>query len=117
VVAAAVPGFIKRRLVRFLEGRRDEDIFPTLYRLNTIRRIREAADACGFEAESIRTNASSGGFYALGPVAWLECVWRKLVSVIGRGAWDAGLIVTLRRPASPRTVGTPATTVARIQAA
>ncbi|HKE21982.1 MAG TPA: methyltransferase domain-containing protein [Bryobacteraceae bacterium] len=116
-VASAVPDFVKRPLVRFLEGRREEDIFPTLYRLNTIPRIREVAEACGFEAESIRTNVSTGGLYALGPIAWLECVWLKVISVIGRGAWDAGLIVTLRRPAAPQTAGVPAAGVERVQAA
>lgn len=113
-LASRVPDRLKRFLVRFLERRHDEDIFPTLYRLNTVDRIREAAESAGFEAESIRTHVSAGQFFVLGPVQWLECLWLKLLSVIGHGEWDAGLIVTLRRPAAERVEGAPQVAAAAV---
>jgi ubiquinone/menaquinone biosynthesis C-methylase UbiE len=97
-LASVVPDFIKHRLVWLLEGRREADIFPTLYRLNTIRSIRQAAERSGLEPESISTHVSAGEFYTLGPVGWVECIWLKLISAISRGRCDAALIVVLRRP-------------------
>jgi len=100
-LASLIPDSVKRRAIWFLEGREGKDIFPTLYRLNTTGRIRQVAEECGLEVESIRAHVSGGEFYVLGPVAWAECLWLKLMSVIGRGRFDAGLVVTLRRPGTP----------------
>ena len=100
-LASLIPDSVKRRVIRFLEDREEKDIFPTLYRLNTMGRIRQVAGQCGLEVESIRAHVSAGEFYVLGPVAWAECLWLKLMSVVGRGTFDAGLVVTLRRPGIP----------------
>ena len=104
-LASIVPDFLKRRVVWLLEGRREEDIFPTLYRLNTLRHIRRAAAEAGLEPECIRTHVSAGEFYTLGPVAWIECLWLSLISAVGRGRFDAALIVILRRPAVAERAG------------
>lgn len=99
-LAALTPDFFKRRLVWLLEGRREEDVFPTRYRMNTIARIRAFARGCDLEVESAEIKVSAGEFYALGPVHWVECFWLKLLTVIGEGRFDQALIVTLRRPAA-----------------
>jgi ubiquinone/menaquinone biosynthesis C-methylase UbiE len=112
LLASLVPDAIKRRVVWILEHRREEDIFPTLYRFNTVRRIRKLAAASGFEVESLRPNVSSCWFTAFGPVAWIECLWLKLLSVVGRGTLDAGLVVVLRRPVARERVAAPKKTVA-----
>jgi len=98
-VAALTPDFLKRRIVRLLEGRRSADIFPAFYRLNTMRRICDAAESCGLEVESIRTTIAPE-FYALGPLGVLECFWLKLLSVAGNGRFDTALVATLRCPAA-----------------
>lgn len=107
-LAALTPDFLKRRIVWYLEGRHDQDIFPTHYRMNTMGRIHEVAGAAGLEVESIRTSVSAGEFYALGPLNWLECFWLKFLSVIGRGKLDQSLIVVLRRLAAAEAAAEPA---------
>lgn len=97
-VASLIPDFVKRRVIWLLEGRHEKDVFPTLYRFNTVRRIRQVARECGLEVEHLATHVSGGEFYVLGPVAWVECLWLKLVTVLGRGRFDAGLVVVLKRP-------------------
>ena len=106
-LASLAPDSLKRLAARWLEGRREEDVFPTLYRLNTVQAIRLAAGAFGFEAECISTNVSAGIFYTLGPLGWLECLWMKLITVMGRGDWDIGMIVSLRRPSKAKVAGVP----------
>jgi SAM-dependent methyltransferase len=105
LLASLAPEAVKQRAVWILEHRRAEDMFPTLYRFNTVRRIRNVSEANGFVVESLRTNVSGCWFNAFGPLAWVECLWLKLLSVLGRGRLDAGLVVILRRPADAQVAG------------
>lgn len=105
-LAALTPDFLKRRLVWWLEGRREEDIFPTVYRMNTVTQVREFAKGSGLEIESIEVKGSAGEFYTLGPLYWIECFWLKFLSVVGKGRFAQALIVTLRRPAAVHTAET-----------
>lgn len=97
-LAALTPDFLKRRLVRWLEDRHEEDIFPTVYRMNTVAQVRAFAQACGLEVERVLVKVSAGEFYTLGPFYWIECFWLKFLSTLGKGRFDQALIVTLRRP-------------------
>jgi SAM-dependent methyltransferase len=99
LLASLVPDAVKRRVVWLLERRRAADVFPTHYRLNTTKKVRSAAAACGFEIESLRTVGSVGSFGLMGPLGWLECVPLKLASTVAGGRLNSNLIVVLRRPA------------------
>jgi SAM-dependent methyltransferase len=96
--ASLVPDAFKQRIVWVLERRREEDVFPTHYRMNTGSKIRQLAAACGFEVESLRVIGSAGSFRMLGPLGWLECVPLKLAATVAGGRFNSGLIAILRRP-------------------
>lgn len=77
-IAAFVPSSIKRGLVWWLENRREEDVFPTHYRINSARDIRAAAEAAGFRIDRLQSWSSVGVLSAVPvlrtlelPVLWL----------------------------------------------
>jgi ubiquinone/menaquinone biosynthesis C-methylase UbiE len=96
-VSYFVPDALKHRIVWRLERRKAEDIFPTYYRLNTVRRIEAAAAQTGFVVESLRTVGSVGSFQTLGPVGVLEIFLLKFAAVVRSGRYDSNIICVLRR--------------------
>lgn len=98
-LASLCPQAIKNRIVRFLEYREPADVFPTYYRLNTVKRISRAARDCGFELERLSINGSSGSFGRLGPLGLLEIFLLKGIALFRGGRHQPNLVVVLRRPA------------------
>ena len=96
-LAWLVPSGLKRRIAWLLEHRAAEDVFPTFYRFNTEARIRRLAFESGFGVERLLVCGSVGWLLFLGPIGWLEVLWIKLNSVVGRGRLDSNLIGVLRR--------------------
>jgi SAM-dependent methyltransferase len=99
LIASVVPDAIKQRIVWMLERRNAADVFPTHYRMNTMKQVRALATACGFEVESLRVAGSVGSFGMMGPLGWLECIPLKLAASVAGGRWNSSLIASLRRPA------------------
>lgn len=99
LLASVVPDAVKRRIVWVLERRSAADVFPTHYRMNTVKQVRSLAEACGFEVESLRVAGSVGSFGMMGPLGWLECIPLKLVASVASGRWNSNLIASLRRSA------------------
>ena len=54
LVARLVPNRFHGRIVRFAEGRAEEDTFPTAYKTNTRRDVDRLAHASGLEVEEFR---------------------------------------------------------------
>ncbi len=75
VMARLVPGSIKDKLVHFLDGREEEDVFETHYKANTQKQIAELAQACGFEVVKMKMLVSDAVFAVIPPLAVLELVW------------------------------------------
>jgi SAM-dependent methyltransferase len=79
-LARAIPDRGKRLLVRLLEGRPEDDVFPTFYRVNTVARIHEVAAAAGLQVMEVRPVTSSAEFATILPLAFIELLWiRKLM--------------------------------------
>jgi ubiquinone/menaquinone biosynthesis C-methylase UbiE len=98
-LASLVPDRIKKSIVWLLERRHSEDVFPTHYRMNTVKEVRWLAETGGFELQTLRVVGSVGSFGFLGPLGWLECLVLKLAASVGGGRFNSNLIVALRRPA------------------
>jgi SAM-dependent methyltransferase len=96
-IASLLPQVIKNRAIRALEGREEQDVFPTYYRLNTARRVRRLAPACGFTIEKLNEVSSGGAFFRFGPIGWLECPVLKLREAAWGGKFNPNLIVVLRK--------------------
>jgi SAM-dependent methyltransferase len=79
MLARTVPDPIKRKLVRLLDGRPAEDVFPAFYRANTRARITGLARAVGFELEALKMVASDAVFEVIPALAALELLWLRLL--------------------------------------
>lgn len=71
-IASLTPDWIKTRVVWWLEGRGQSDIFPTFYRINSAAAVQEIATQTGYEVREIRMLNSSPETYMLGPLVALE---------------------------------------------
>lgn len=95
--ARLTPQGIKNKLIVLLEGRREEDVFPTQYRLNTIADIRSAAERTGFEIAELKSVNSAAITAVLGPVAVFELLYLRALESPRLENLRSNLIVTLRK--------------------
>lgn len=74
-----VPETIKPALIRFLEARREEDVFPTYYRANSRRALRGIAREAGFIEPEFVMVASSPVSIMIPPLVVPELVLIRLL--------------------------------------
>jgi ubiquinone/menaquinone biosynthesis C-methylase UbiE len=79
LLARLVPTPVKNRVIRLLEGRRSEDVFPTYYRANTRKALRAVADASSLDVVSARMVTTDAMFAVLPPVVAFELLWIRLL--------------------------------------
>lgn len=72
-------------------------MFPTYYRANSPSAIRKLADVTGLEVESIRLISSRAIFSLIPPLAAVELVWIRCLSVPRAGILRSNMIVSLRK--------------------
>jgi ubiquinone/menaquinone biosynthesis C-methylase UbiE len=67
-----IPKRLKLWLISFFEERKEEDVFPTVYALNTPEEIERVAKGAGFCIEKLKMVNTSAETVMLGPVVILE---------------------------------------------
>ena len=98
VFSRLVPEAIKNRLIWFLQRRKEEDVFPTFYRINTPADIQTLAAAAGFEVASLQMVASSPIFIMVPPLMVLELLLIRLIMTRAGWRYRSNIIAVLRRP-------------------
>jgi len=98
-LAAAIPESLKKRMIRILENRKDEDVFVTFYRMNTFDDIRRAAAANGFVVEQLRAVSTSAATGILGPLAIFELLYLKFIERPAHEERRSNLLVVLQKVA------------------
>lgn len=96
--AALMPQSLKNLLALVLEGRAEEDVFPTHYRMNTRMDITRLATDAGLEVEQIQSVSSSAITAMLGPLAIVELLYLRWIEQPGYEDWRSNLLVILRQP-------------------
>jgi ubiquinone/menaquinone biosynthesis C-methylase UbiE len=96
-----VPDPVKRKVIRALQEREEEDVFPTRYLANTPRRIEELARTAGFDVGRIRLIVSSPQFLAVPPLVLFELLWIRLLMTHAFRGFRTNIIAVLERPAAP----------------
>jgi SAM-dependent methyltransferase len=96
-VADKVPQTLKNRIVEFLENRKEEDIYPTHYRINTLPDVQRLAAASGFEVAQLRLTNSSAETVMLGPVVVLELLYMRLLELSGLARFRSNIVTVLRK--------------------
>lgn len=82
-------------LIRWLEGRPKEDVFPVQYKANTAARISKIARASGFKVRRIRMLVSSPVFAVVPPVMIAELLWLRLLMLKPFKKWRTNIIAEL----------------------
>jgi SAM-dependent methyltransferase len=98
LLARLVPEKLKARLIAFLENRKAEDVFPTLYRMNAPGRILELSREAGLSVSELNRIESSAQSVMLGPVVLIELLWIRLLRLSVLRNLRSNLIVVLRKP-------------------
>jgi SAM-dependent methyltransferase len=99
LMARLVPEGLKVRLINFLEDRKVEDVFPTLYRMNTPGRIVELSRSTSLRVVELNLVESSAQAVMLGPLAVFELIWIRLLRLSAFRNLRSNLIVVLQKPA------------------
>lgn len=103
LIASLMPNRLKKGIIRALEGRAEQDIFPTYYRMNTRRTITRLLSAAGMEIESLDTIECPPEFVRLGgPILDFE----KTITAALRSrfceSFRAVIVAVARKPKTAR---------------
>jgi SAM-dependent methyltransferase len=99
LMARIVPEGLKVRLINFFEDRKAEDVFPTLYRMNTPGRIVELSRSASLDVVELIRVESSAQAIMLGPLVVFELFWIRLLRLSAFRNLRSNLIVVLQKPA------------------
>jgi ubiquinone/menaquinone biosynthesis C-methylase UbiE len=99
ILGRIVPEFLKTRVIRFLQGREEHDVFPAYYRINSPARIAQLVRESGFEAREIRLIPSGAQFIKIPPLVFFELLWIRLTMTRRFEALRTNLIVRCVKPA------------------
>jgi len=97
-MASKMPQKLKNFLAAVLENRKEEDVFPTCYRMNTFAAIRNQARENHFaihELESVSTSAVTALF---APAAIVELLYMRMLEAPAMEGYRSNLIAVLRKP-------------------
>jgi SAM-dependent methyltransferase len=103
LMARLIPEPLKVRLVHFFEGRKEEDVFPTLYRMNTAVRVRKLSQRAGFQIAELIHVESSAQAVMLGPFVLFELVWIRFLRIPALRNLRSNLIVVLQKSAQKQS--------------
>ena len=97
--ASILPQSVKNFLAARLEGRKEEDVFPTCYRMNTFADARRCADAAGFRVHELQSVSTSAITALLGPVAIVELLYLRILESPHLAGFRSNLIAVLKKSA------------------
>jgi ubiquinone/menaquinone biosynthesis C-methylase UbiE len=98
LTARLLPQRLKVWLVYFLQGRKEADIFPAFYRLNSPATVKTLARESGLEVSEISLLESSAQTAMLGPLVILELLLIRALRWDSLSGLRTNLIVVLRKP-------------------
>jgi SAM-dependent methyltransferase len=93
-----VPARIKKALFSIFDGRPEEDVFETHYRMNTPADVRRFARGGGFEVEDVAMVSTGAAIATLGPAALPELLYIRWLRNSQRAEKRSNIISTLRKP-------------------
>ena len=100
VMARLIPDRFHARIVRAVEGRADDDTFPTVYRTNTAKDVRRLAASSGFVVESFEYLGQYPNYLMFnGALFFLGTCYERLIGRVDALRFLRGwILVTMRRP-------------------
>jgi ubiquinone/menaquinone biosynthesis C-methylase UbiE len=105
VIAALTPYKIHRFLVSKIFQVPEDDVFPTLYRANTVSAVRKAFRLAGMVPKEIRTINHYPAYLMFSPMLFrLGIFYERLTSLKPFGALRGSIICAFEKPAKPGMV-------------
>jgi ubiquinone/menaquinone biosynthesis C-methylase UbiE len=98
-IASRMPQTLKNFLAAVLEGRKEEDVFPTCYRMNTPAAIRRYAGQSGFSVQELQAVSTSAITALFGPVAIVELLYMRTLEAPWLAGLRSNLIAILKKSA------------------
>jgi len=98
LVARLIPEIVKNKAIHFLQDRGEEDIFPTYYRINSIKAIKDAAGLAGLELKKIKFIVSSPELVMMPPLVVMELVLIRILMLKLCRPFRTNIIALLRKP-------------------
>lgn len=99
-VSNSLPETFKKRLIWALERRKEEDVFPTHYRLNTAEQIQNLAAEAKLKVDEIKLVSSSAVTASFGPLAIPELLYIRTLQAEKNAGLRSNIIATLRKGAA-----------------
>jgi hypothetical protein len=99
LAARLIPNRFHARIVHALEGREEEDTFPTAYKTNTRGDVARLASAAGLHVESFEYLSQYPNYLMFnGVVFFIGTCFEKIISRVEQLRWLRGwILVTLRK--------------------
>ena len=79
IMARVIPERIKAKIIYILQGRKEEDVFPAFYRINTSKNIKTFAKLAGLKVKSIKMICSAAQFVIFPLIVSVELIYIKLL--------------------------------------
>jgi len=98
LVSRSVPDAVKRVMIRVLDSRSSEDVFPTHYRANTRARLAKVARDAGLALADVRMVATDALFAVVPPLAAAELFVIRLLMTSRMKGYRTNIIAALRKP-------------------
>jgi len=96
-LASLMPQWMKNKLVPILEGRSDQDVFPTAYKINTVPQIERMAAQYGFRVIEIKMVNSTAISAMLFPLAVFELLLIRLLETRFLQRYRTNMIAVLQK--------------------
>jgi SAM-dependent methyltransferase len=113
-LAARIPKKPKNWLVGFFEDRREEDIYPAVYKLNTVSTIAASGARAGFHLESCDLVVSEAVTQIFGPLAIFELLYIRITQTKRCAKLRPDLIAVLRTAEAPAAIAVAAAAGAQV---
>ena len=100
VIARIIPRKLKRNLVYILEGRKEEDVFNTHYKVNSKRKIAKIAQKTGFDIKKIKMIVSTPELRLFPPLVVFELIWIGILMMKHFELFRTNIIAILKKRGS-----------------
>ncbi len=97
ILAKAIPETLKAEFIWFLQHRKEEDVFPVYYRVNTERTVQKLAERVGFEVATLRLIVSSAQFVMIPPLVIVELLLIRLLMMPFARRFRTNIIAVLTK--------------------
>ncbi|MGA9722493.1 MAG: class I SAM-dependent methyltransferase [Candidatus Binatus sp.] len=92
-----LPKSLIMKLIRFMDFREEEDVFPTYYRANTRKDLEAAASQAGLSSEKMLLVPARPLFYFIAPLCAAELAASRLLLRLGAENFAASVILGVYR--------------------